>query len=99
MLLFHTSVMLYKTIGSSCYLVCLSRKLKLWHGENARAICEFDCHLSPLSCVAITEEGELIASGDKMGNIFLWRIDEPDWKVELESELTESISELQFVYK
>ena len=75
------------------------RKLKLWHGETARAIGEFSFHLAPISCVAITEEGELAASGDKKGNIFLWNVDEPDWKLELESELTKPISELQFVYR
>ncbi|KAI6649185.1 hypothetical protein LOD99_11554 [Oopsacas minuta] len=75
------------------------RKLKLWHGENARAISDYYGHNAPLTSVAITEEGEIIASGDRKGNIFLWKIDDIDWKLELESELTESISELQFVYK
>ena len=79
--------------------VCLFRKLKLWHGENARAITEFSSHSAPLSCVAITSEGELIASGDRKGNIFLWKLEDPDWKLELESELTEPITELQFVYR
>lgn len=52
-----------------------------------------------LSSVTFSEDGEILASGDKQGNLFLWRTEEFDWKLELESELTQSISDLRFVYK
>lgn len=71
----------------------------MWHGEKARLIGEFYGHNVSLSSVTFSEDGEILASGDKQGNLFLWRTEEFDWKLELESELTQSISDLRFVYK
>ena len=91
------SCCLYSSIVHCSYFPF--RKLKLWHGETARLIGEFYGHNVSLSSVTFSEDGELLASGDKRGNIFIWRTEDFDWLLELESGLTQPISDLQFVYK
>ena len=71
----------------------------MWHGDKARLIGEFHGHNVSLSSVTFSEDGELLASGDRQGNIILWKTEDFDWKLELETELTEPISDLHFVYK
>ncbi|NND99067.1 MAG: protein kinase, partial [Pirellulaceae bacterium] len=41
--------------------------------QNPKRIGEFQRHKQPISCIALSPDGTLAASGDIAGNVFLWR--------------------------